>query len=202
MMNAMWLTSTAVGRFLLVVLVTVTAGSTLGQTFQPGGAWIVRDANNKTIGEYVGANVVSTLVNGQPVGLLVTRLKMTGNLTLWFDQPGCHGNAFVDLVGAQNNLDTPAAFAPDGTIRIAPYGPHSPIQAQSFWSESGSSACHDLAFSIDGLPATEVGPNVRQQFQPPFSVVSVAQAPTLPPAALVALLCALAAVGISRLRLT
>jgi hypothetical protein len=184
---------------LFFVATLFLVSSALAQTLSPGGAWTVRDANNNIVGQYLGNGSVSTVINGYAVELLVSRSAISGNNALSFAQPNCQGAPFIAVSEPTFNptLGTPAGSLSDGTLGIAPYTQQSVSMSRK--SKGNSFACVNLTDVVTALPA-QAGPNLNQQFTAPFSVVSGASAPMLSPMVVLALIGAIVALAIVRLR--
>ena len=171
------------------------------QTFAPGGRFSVVDANGRLVGEYVGSREVFTLINGAPTVLLVTRSRLS-SLDLFFDQPGCQGQAFLGY--SQDEVETPAAFAPDGTVRLASSRVGASVTIRSRYIDR-IPLCSDETSTLQNALPTEVGPNVKALFAPPFTLgASPGSASAAAPAnstwLIVTIVIALAILGIVRLR--
>jgi len=159
-----------------LLAIMVVSSATYAQTYRPAGAFNVRDANGLIVGQYghnTGQNYgdVNIIANDKPVIIRVTRTRLESD-TLYFDGPTCNGNAFVAL--DPQSLATPAAFAPDGTLRIATTLTPSPTLTKSTFDQQFG--CFDIVQTVSVLP-TEVGPQILTRFTPPFSLVE-GSAPT------------------------
>ena len=93
---------------------------------------------------------------------------------LFFDQPNCQGNAFVDSAGGPNSLYALAAIAPDGTIRIAVSHTGSTRIVNSQYDDNVNQTCTNQTLTLSGAVGTQMGPNLRTRFSPPFSISSTA----------------------------
>jgi hypothetical protein len=149
-----------------IILAAVSAGA---QTYQPGGPLVVRDANGHVVGQYDAFGRVNILINGHPVLFDVepARLALFG-VNLYFDQPNCQGTAYLDSAQFVSYVTTPAAFAPDGTVRIAPSRTSSSHLVASNYSDE-TSQCTNQAATLTTALATETGPAVRSAFTAPFA---------------------------------
>jgi len=158
------------GVFASCLLFVVPA---IAQTFAPGGNTVVRDSNGQLIGQYDAATnqsaKVSTLINGLPVYFDLDRNELfLFNGLLYFDQPNCQGNAFADNANWEGTVMTPAGFAPDGTVRVAPTRTTSShVVASYYWN--GTFPCTNQTSTITAL-ATQVGPNMKTRFTAPFTI--------------------------------
>lgn len=141
-----------------------------GQTFQPGGPVVLRDANQRLVGQMVDSNDVSVNINGHSVLLIARRSELTSGDGLWFDQLNCQGNAYITSATVSfGPPSTPAFFAPDGTVRISPSLQETTLTLKSHYSDIGVPLCQNQTFLLNAL-STEVGPNLKSMFQPPFSM--------------------------------
>jgi hypothetical protein len=186
----------------IVAGVITTALSPLyAQAFEPAGRFAVFDANGRSVGEYVGSGEVFTLINGAPVVLLVTRSSLS-SLDLFFDQPGCQGQAFLGY--AQDEVETPAAFAPDGTVRLASSRVGSTVTIRSRYIDRASLCSNETSSLANALPS-QPGPNLKALFAPPFTLGSApafasASVPINGARFIAAIAIALSIIGIVRLR--
>jgi len=119
-----------------------------------------------------------------------------------FDQINCQGNAYINADPVRFYVTQPAEFAPDGTVRVAPTFDATTLTVRSHWADSVQQ-CTNQTLTIPAL-ATEVGPNLRTLFTPPFSViegsVSPAPLPANNPKYVVGLLLVLSVIGLAMLR--
>jgi hypothetical protein len=192
--------SPASRRLFFLLATLFVASSSLAQTFAPGGSWTVRDANNKVVGQALTDRLVSTVINGYPVGLYVSRNGIEPTWRLSFAQTNCQGDAFIAISDfTVNDLDTPAGMMPNGTLRIAPYAQQTVSMTRHSMSASGVCINDNTTADITALP-TQAGPNIKVLFAAPFSAVSVASAPMLSPMVMVALIAAIVMVAVGRLR--
>lgn len=150
---------------LAVFLFAAAAGA---QTFQPGGPMVLRDAQGRLVGQLEDDNVL-VIINGRPTQLIATHAKLTSAYVLYFDQPNCQGTA---LINQTSSSPVPiAAFAPDGTVRVATSFDVVTRNTASFYNDRPQTPnCTNLSVPSSGLP-TETGPNLKAMFQPPFSAV-------------------------------
>jgi hypothetical protein len=187
-----------------MLILTATAAA---QSFSPGGPLVVYDANGKIVGQVitlVGSNTyVSVIVNGRPTFIDVRRPIIGESGILYFPQPNCQGDAFMDYgsVDPLNSLMARTFKAPDGSLRVNTSMTASPRAYASTW-RNYNQECANLSGTLDVSFATEVGPNVATLFTPPFSIGpgNVPPLPATERVTLIALLLAVAAIAVVRLR--
>jgi hypothetical protein len=184
------------------------AATAAAQSFSPGGPLIVHDANGKIVGQvlqFAGEYAyVSVVANGHPLVVDVRRPIMAeGVPPLYFSQPNCQGDAFLDLSSVDPNsaLMLTASKAPDGTLRISSSTTGSPHAYASRY-RSLTQECVNESATLSSAVPTEVGPNVATLFTPPFSVGpgNVPPLPATERVTLLALLLVVVAIAVVRLR--
>jgi hypothetical protein len=150
-------------------------------TFAPGGPLIIKDAQGQTVGQTMGPELVSVVINGRNVVLGVSRTRglLDRGESLFFDQPNCNGTAYINRPSVQDYTYTPGEFAPDGTIRISPSFQGTSRVVASLYRDD-IPECVNFTQTITALD-TETGPNLKTQFHAPFVAVEGVIAPTAVP---------------------
>lgn len=161
--------SMRIQRFSAYVLASATLLMTpilSAQGFQPGGPLVVRDNQGTIVGQYFSNHQVSIIINGKPYIAQVNQTGLDGQV--FFDQPNCHGNAFIDI--GPNTIESRAAPGPGGVLLTADASNGvQPLSSASWFSASGG--CFNVAIpSNEGVPAIASTVNVNSTFQPPFSL--------------------------------
>ena len=151
----------------VTALVLMQALPLIGQTALPGGELVVRDSAGQAVGQLITIEhngtpaSVSMIVNSRPVILTVQRSRLMAPAALYYDQANCQGVAFIngDGPGGEGYLSTPAAFAPDGTIRISPSYAGAPHLIHGTYDDLFHNCTNQNLQVANSLP-TESGPNL------------------------------------------
>ena len=176
-------------RLLLAAMIATCVGGTLlaqgGAGLQPIGCVVIKDATGSTIGNmFDNGNEVlmeSSLVPGRVVALRTSipspSFGLQGNSTVYFDGPGCTGNAFMfdngsaGIVRPFTDQNTLTLYAPDITAT-----PLSPVVVSRIFRNGNTfvqcSVFGPTTFAAPIFPVITASYNGLTEFPPPYTAVA------------------------------